>query len=225
MLFHRREQQDKTPLRRQLIDGAIELRLKFAGRREVFGRVRRALASPLRLTLLAPIGRTRAIERQAKRDAHEPGAKAASIAQTRKAAVGAKDGFLGDVFGVGAVAQDSACDAEGEWAALGQALLELTTQLGRGHRLGVRFASPFGLRRGAWAGQSQLLHSTCVRAERARPPVTATRRHRWENGSLVGERLMTSDPRLGATNVGFRRNGLDLKSGGQASHSKMSVAE
>jgi hypothetical protein len=36
---------------------------------------------------------------------------------------------------------------------------------------------------------------------------------------------MTSDRRLGATNVGFRRNGLDLKSGGQASHSKMSVAE
>ena len=36
---------------------------------------------------------------------------------------------------------------------------------------------------------------------------------------------MTSDRRLGATNVGFRRNGLDLKSGGQASQSKMSVAE
>ena len=100
-------------------------------------------------------------------------------------AISAKDRFLRDVLGVGSIPQDATRNAKGEWAALRQALFKLATQFG-GCRLGFRIACPLGLRRGAWAGQNQLLHSTCVRAERARPPVTATRRHRRENGSLGG---------------------------------------
>jgi hypothetical protein len=186
VLFNRCKQQHETPFGRQLCYGAIEMRLKFAGGGEIFGRVWRSLASPLRFALLAAIRRAGAIEREAKSNAHEPRAKAAAIAQVLEATIGAKQRFLRDVFGVGGIAQHAARDAEGERTALGKPLLEFAAECGGrgGFSIGIGAAGPARSGCTGWLGQSQLLHGYWM-SRGGSPPCTATRRRDEENGSLA----------------------------------------
>src|SRR4029077_3055319 len=126
--------------------------LKFARCREIFSRGARLRLCPQRFTLFAAVCGRRAIERDAKRDAHEPRAKTGAIAQTSKSAVSAQHRILRDVFSIGAVAQYSARDAECQRTAFGEVLFKLATQFGHSLRFGFRVAaSPLVLRRGAWA--------------------------------------------------------------------------
>ena len=104
--------------------------------------------------------RTGAVEREAKRDAHEPGAKASAIAEAFETAIGAEQGFLRDVFGVCRIAQDAAGDAKGQRSALSEPLLEFAAQRGRRRslRIGIGVAGPACFHCTGWLGQSQLLH-------------------------------------------------------------------
>src|SRR5579863_5476008 len=148
------------------------MRLKFAGGGEILGRVRRALARPLRFALFAAIRRAGAIEREAKRDADEPGAETIAIAQAFETTIGAEQSFLRDVLGVGGIAQHAARDAEGERTALGKPLFEFEAECGgRGcFSVGIGVAGPARSGCTGWLGQSQLLHGYWMSRE-ARLPV------------------------------------------------------
>src|ERR1700733_11366019 len=144
--------------------------LTCARRSQVFSRWTRDRLRPQCFAVLAALGRTRAVQRQPERDAHQPSAKTGALAQTTELPVSAEQSFLRYVFCVGGVPQDAARDSKRQGAALRQPLLEFAAK-----GCARCFACPLSFGRTAWLGQNQLLHS-CVRAKRARPPRTATRR-------------------------------------------------
>src|SRR5260370_633947 len=108
------------------------------------------------------------VEREAKRDSNEPSAEAVAVAQAFEPAIGAQQGFLGYIFGVGSVAQDATSHAIGERAALGEALLELAPRISLG-----RFVLQLIPDRAPWLDQNQLLHLlSCASFERPPSPHT-----------------------------------------------------
>src|SRR5882762_10209460 len=96
------------------------------GRRVVF-RLR-----PKRVAQFTTFPGAQTVQREPKRDANEPGAKACAVAQPIKPAVGAQQRFLSHIFGVRGIAQDAPRHAIGQRAALGEALLELAPRLSLG---------------------------------------------------------------------------------------------
>jgi len=158
MLLHRRQQKHKSQLRRQLIDRAIEMRLEFARRGEIFGRIRRPLPRPFRFSRFPPPSLTRPIERQSKCDPHQPSPKPRPIPQSLEPLVSAQQSLLRHVLGIGRIPQHSSRHAKRQRTALGKPLLELDAQRGsrRSFRLGVAGPARSGCT--GWLGQSQLPH-------------------------------------------------------------------
>jgi hypothetical protein len=103
--------------------------------------------------MLAAVGRFCTIEGESKGDTHEPSLEASTVAQFIESVVGAQNRVLGDVLGVGGVAQDTASYAEGQRAAFGEAFFKFAAQGGFGSA-----TLKVGLRRAAWLDQNQLLH-------------------------------------------------------------------
>ena len=135
MAFHGRKQKDQAQFFRQFRKGALEMRLELVRNGKIFGSRRSRLAPrlrPKRVAQFAAFPGAQTVERETKRDANEPGAEAVAITQAIELAIGAQQGFLGYVFGVGCVAQDPASHAIGERAALGEALLELAPRISLG---------------------------------------------------------------------------------------------
>src|SRR6266571_5837131 len=131
--------------------------LKLVRNGEVFGASRRRLMRrmrPKRVALLSPFRRTQTIQGEPERDSNEPGTKTVAVAQPIEAAVGAQKRFLGDVLGLGGIAQNAAGDAVGERATFGEALLEFAPRLGLG-----RLAQKLVPGHATWLDQSQLLHT------------------------------------------------------------------
>src|SRR5216683_1929046 len=157
MALHGGEQKNEPQFFRQLTKSTIEVRLEFVRNGEVFDGGRRRLMRRMRpkgVALLSPLRRTQTIQGEPERDSNEPGAKTVAVAQPIEAAVGAQKRFLGDVFGVGGIAQNAAGDAVGERATFGEALLEFAPRFGLG-----RLAQKLVPGHATWLDQSQLLHT------------------------------------------------------------------
>src|ERR1700688_544763 len=103
--------------------------------------------------MLAAIGGLGTIDGESKGDTYEPSLEASTVAQFIEAAVGAQNRVLGDVFGVGSVAQDAASYAESERAAFGEAFFKFAAQGAFGNA-----TLKIGLRCATWLAQNQLLH-------------------------------------------------------------------
>ena len=135
------------------------------------------LLRPKRVALFAAFPGAQTIERETKRDANEPRAEAVAIAQAMELAIGAQQGFLGYIFGVGSVAQDAASHAIGERAAFGEALLELAPRISLGcfarQLILLVMRDRKAVDRATWWDQNQLLHLlSCASLERASSPYT-----------------------------------------------------
>src|SRR4029077_1420315 len=98
-------------------------------------------------------------------DADQPGPETRAVAQAREAAVGLQHGFLGDVLGIGGVAQASAADPKGERPALGQAFFELPSQRGL-----FQFEHQLGIRRVTGPDQGYFLHPLSPYTSQTPPP-------------------------------------------------------
>ena len=138
----------------------------------IFGGCSRRSLRPQRFALLAALAGANTIQRKPKTDAHQPGAKAIAIAQPVKAAVGANQRFLRDVFGVRIVAQHAASYAIGQRAALRE---QRSSNSRRVAALAASFAHSRSAALPGWIRTSSCIGS-CVRAGSARPPRTTARR-------------------------------------------------
>src|SRR5262249_9910073 len=147
------EQQDEAVFFRKLGYGALEVELKFAGRGGVFCRDTRFALRPQSFALLATLAGAKAVERQAKADTNEPSAEALAITQTIEPAIGTQECFLGDVLGIGGIAQDTPRYAKGERRGFAEKRFKFKARSGIG-----RFAFPFALGHATGLWQSQLLH-------------------------------------------------------------------
>src|SRR5205814_9952339 len=174
--FHCRKQKDQPQLLRQFREGIFETRLEFIRSREVFGGRRWKLLlrlRPKRVSQFAPFPRTQTVQRQTKRDSHQPGAEAAAVAKSVELPIRTQQSFLSYVFRIRGIAQNAAGNAIGKRAALGEALLELAPSVSLGclvrqlPLLVMRGRKAAG--RATWLDQNQLLHlPSCARFER--PP-------------------------------------------------------
>src|SRR5438046_3872553 len=156
--------------------------LELVRNSEVFGGRSERLAHRLRPKCVAEFAAfpgARTVERETKRDSNEPGAEAVAVAQSIELAIGAQQGFLGNVFGVSRIAQDAASHAIGKRATLGEALLELAPGVGLGC-----FARPLillvmrdrkAVDRATWLEQNQLLALfSCADHDGGSYPTTTT---------------------------------------------------
>jgi hypothetical protein len=109
---------------------------------------------PLIIAPFAPLQRTPAIQRDAKRDAHEPPTKPAALPQAIETAIRAQQRFLSNIFRIRAVPQNPVGDAVRQRATFREAGLKVAPRIGL-RRLARRlFLCP-----AAWLDQNQLLHS------------------------------------------------------------------
>src|SRR5215469_14067914 len=140
---------------------------------------------PERVATLTTLRRTQPVERKSKRNANQPSAKPITVTKTMEAFVSPEEGFLGHVFGIGGVAQNSARYAKGQWPAFGKALFELPPDICPSCLAHQLAPCPSD-----WLVQNQLLHripskpcSTRLPGQSKCPPRTTTRRHGAEFGS------------------------------------------
>src|SRR5258708_1388673 len=103
----------------------------------------------------APFRGAQTVDGETKRDSHEPAAETVAVAQAIELAIGAHQRFLRDIFRVGRVTQNAACDAVGEGATFGEALLELAPRVSLGC-----FVLQLIPDRATWLDQNQLLHKS-----------------------------------------------------------------
>jgi len=120
---------------RQFCKATIEVHLKFARSGQVLGggggRLMRR-PGPVQVALLATLGRTQAVKREAERNANEPSTEAVAIAEAIKAAVRAEERLLGDVFRIRGIAKDAAGHAIGKRPGFSEAGFELASCVGLG---------------------------------------------------------------------------------------------
>ena len=174
MAFHGRKQKDQPQLLRQFRKGVLKVPLEFIRSGEVFGsRCRRLVLRlrPKRVAQFAPFPGAQTVQRQTKRDSHQPGAEAVPVAQPVEPPIRTQQSFLRYVFRIRGIAQDAAGNAIGKRAALGEALLELAPGVSLGclvrqlPLLAMRGRKAAG--RATWLDQNQLLHlPSCARFER-----------------------------------------------------------
>src|SRR5438132_1138667 len=166
------------------------MRLELVRNSEVFGGRSKRLGHRLRPKCVAEFAAfpgAQTVERETKRDSNEPGAEAVAVAQSIELAIGAQQGFLGNVFGVSRVAQDAASHAIGKRATLGEALLELA--------LGISLAClarPLillvlpdrkAVDRAIWLDHNQLLLLLSCAASKGPPTVLLIRRRHPQTAS------------------------------------------
>jgi hypothetical protein len=154
--FHCGKEQDQTLFFRELVDGAIQAGSKLIGCRQIFGRWGSGLAlwlSPRCFAMLTTVGRFCPIKGESKSDTHKPSFEACAVAQFIETAVGAQNGVLGHIFGVGGVAQDTASHAKGQRATFGEAFFKFAAQGAFGS-----VTLKVGLCRVTRLDQNQLLH-------------------------------------------------------------------
>ena len=138
---------------------------------------------PERVALLPALRGAQPVQRKPKRNANQPPTESAAVAKPFETFVSPEQRFLGHVFGIRRIAQNSARDTVGQRAAFGKALLELPP----GIRLSC-LAHQLAPCRADWLVQNQLLHripskrSSTGQSKELRP-LTTTRRRGTEFGS------------------------------------------
>src|SRR5690348_6437489 len=124
MAVHARQQKNEPGFFWQRFHGLLESPAELIGRRNIFRGRSRCVDRPKCFPLLTTSRRTRLIQSEPEGDSNQPSPKSRRIAKPRKTPVSTEQGLLGNVLGVGGVAQDSTRDPEGQSAALFKALLE-----------------------------------------------------------------------------------------------------
>ena len=164
MPLHRREQKHKPAFLRKLIHGAVEMLLKFTSGGQVFCRSAPCRLRPKRFANFSALRGARSIDRETKRDTHQPGTKSPTVAQTFEPPVRTQKRFLRHVFRIRAVAQHATRNAIRQRPAFRKPLLELAAY----SRLGG-FLREFLFGGTPWLDQNQLLHSVFYASRRRSP--------------------------------------------------------
>src|SRR5258708_9488956 len=157
MSFHGGQKKHQALLSREFIHRAIELALKL-GVVSLVRRVARIFRYPRCLARLPPLDGAEAIQRQAKTDSNQPCSKTCPLAQPIEPAMRAKHRFLGHVFGVGVITQDSSSDSKSQRRVFRQQRFPVALSGSAGYRFRPFAAQLGGLGLSSAFGQNPLLH-------------------------------------------------------------------